>query len=274
MGGGFLAQKSSRKCSAVASVTSAEVRDEISDSGKGGKVRKRKGSMRRLKCSSGRGGVARNYSVVQGLGTLVLAKVRALSGRAVATHSKTCSSIARGPLSEDSGVSISSRGRDGARATAVTVLTGQGRSGGSVEKAPCYSATRLPGGSAPRRLGCKGGSAAFAARWSGGSACCSLGGSRARGGGAVSAGAAGLEIRDARPRIRAGGRERWGGGGPRTGGGPGALGRRGREIRGGGAVALGLGAVRSGTARAAGAVAAGPAYQGGGGRSAGAAGAA
>ncbi|CAI7847899.1 unnamed protein product, partial [Closterium sp. NIES-53] len=93
-GGWVLSTELSRKGGAVASVTSAEVRNE---------------------CSSGRGGVARNYSVVQGLSTLVLTKMRTLRGREVATHSKTCSSIAGGPLRADSGISISSRSRRGAR---------------------------------------------------------------------------------------------------------------------------------------------------------------
>ncbi|CAI7754494.1 unnamed protein product, partial [Closterium sp. NIES-53] len=55
----------SRKRSAVASVNSAEVRDEISDRVKGGKVREEEGEREATQCSSGRGGVARNYSVVQ-----------------------------------------------------------------------------------------------------------------------------------------------------------------------------------------------------------------
>ncbi|CAI7907082.1 unnamed protein product, partial [Closterium sp. NIES-54] len=82
---------------------------------KGGKIREEEGEREATQCSSGRGGVARNYSVAQGLSTLVLTKVRALSGGQVATHSKTCSSIASGPLRANSGISISSRGRRGAR---------------------------------------------------------------------------------------------------------------------------------------------------------------
>ncbi|CAI5998335.1 unnamed protein product [Closterium sp. NIES-64] len=284
MGGGVLGAEVSRKRSAVASVTSAEVRDEISDSGKGGKVREEEGEHEAAQCSSGRGGLARNYSVVQGLSTLVLAKVRALSGRQVATHSKTCSSIARGPLRANSGVSISSRGTDGAR-----VLTGQGRSGGSGGRSPGETAARLLGGSAPGRLGCcwaarlllggspapggaaaagrLGGSGRLGCCWAarlllGGSAapgrlgcsgrlgCCrwaarllQSGGARARGGGAVSAGAAGPRDQGRRGRVTgaAGPRNRGGGAGSAGAAGPRDQGRRGRERWGGGAV-------RSGTA--------------------------
>ncbi|CAI5957456.1 unnamed protein product [Closterium sp. NIES-64] len=71
----------SRKRSAVGGVTSAKVRNEVSDSGKGGEVKKQVRQHEAAKSSNGMGRVACNYSVVQGLSTLVLTKVRTLSGQ-------------------------------------------------------------------------------------------------------------------------------------------------------------------------------------------------
>ncbi|CAI7774830.1 unnamed protein product, partial [Closterium sp. NIES-53] len=79
--GRVLGTELSRKCSAVASVTSAEVSNEVSECGKGSKVREQVRQEEAAKGSSGRGRVARNYSVVRILSTPVLAKVRTLSGR-------------------------------------------------------------------------------------------------------------------------------------------------------------------------------------------------
>ncbi|CAI5929650.1 unnamed protein product [Closterium sp. NIES-64] len=104
----------SRKRGAVAGVTSAKVRDEVSDSGKGGEVREQVRQHEAAKGSSGRGRVACNYSIIQGLSTLVLTKVRALSGRQVTTHSKTGSRIACVPLGANTAVSSGNRGRRGA----------------------------------------------------------------------------------------------------------------------------------------------------------------
>ncbi|CAI7878015.1 unnamed protein product, partial [Closterium sp. NIES-53] len=86
------------KRSAVAGVTSAEVSNEISDCGKGGKVREQARQHEAAEGSSGRGGVARYDSVIQRLSSLVLAKVRALSRRQVTTNSKASNSVTSGPL--------------------------------------------------------------------------------------------------------------------------------------------------------------------------------
>ncbi|CAI7817630.1 unnamed protein product [Closterium sp. NIES-54] len=69
-----------------------------------------------LEGSSGRGGVARNNSVVQRLGSLVLAKVRALSRREVTTNSKASNSVTSGSLRANRAVSSGRRcGRDTGR---------------------------------------------------------------------------------------------------------------------------------------------------------------
>ncbi|CAI5991474.1 unnamed protein product [Closterium sp. NIES-64] len=85
------------------------------------------------------------------MSTLVLTKVRALSGRQVATHSKTCSSIAGGPLRANSGVSISSTGRRGARGRLGG--SGAGRLGCTAARLVGGRAARLQCGSAPLLLG-------------------------------------------------------------------------------------------------------------------------
>ncbi|CAI7794254.1 unnamed protein product [Closterium sp. NIES-53] len=94
---------------AVAGITSAEVSSEVGDCGKGGKVREKVWQHEAAEGNSGRGGVACNYSVVQRLSSLVLAKMRSLSRRQVTTNSKTSNSITSGPLRANRTASSGSR---------------------------------------------------------------------------------------------------------------------------------------------------------------------
>ncbi|CAI7845334.1 unnamed protein product, partial [Closterium sp. NIES-53] len=96
----------SGKGSAVAGVTSAEVSSEVSDCGKGSKVREKLRQHEAVEGSSGRGGVARNYSVVKRLRSLVLAKMPSLSRRQVTTNSKASNSVTSGPLRANLGLAI------------------------------------------------------------------------------------------------------------------------------------------------------------------------
>ncbi|CAI7896277.1 unnamed protein product [Closterium sp. NIES-53] len=101
----------SGKRSTVAGVTSAEVSNEVSDCGKGGKVREQERQHEAAEGSSGRGGVARYYSVIQRLSSLVLAKVRTLRRRQVTTNSKASNNVTSGPLRANRTVSSGDRCR-------------------------------------------------------------------------------------------------------------------------------------------------------------------
>ncbi|CAI7764706.1 unnamed protein product [Closterium sp. NIES-54] len=94
-----------------AGVTSAEVSNEVSDCGKGGKVREQERQHEAAEGSSGRGGVARYYSVIQRLSSLVLAKVRTLRRRQVTTNSKASNNVTSGPLRANRTVSSGDRCR-------------------------------------------------------------------------------------------------------------------------------------------------------------------